>query len=81
MLCVRRGTRPDIPNTVGKNLEGDSWVIVLKGYNNKFTIISSNTPPLPMPHPRPPDSTQRLLSQHRLTPFQFRGRSIQINNP
>jgi hypothetical protein len=29
IVCVRRGTRPDIPDAVGKNLEGDSWVIVL----------------------------------------------------
>ena len=28
-VVVRRGTRPDIPDAVGKNLEGDSWVIVL----------------------------------------------------
>jgi len=25
---VRRVTQPDIPNAVGKNLEGDSWIIV-----------------------------------------------------
>jgi hypothetical protein len=25
---VRRETRPDIPDAVGKNLEGDFWVIV-----------------------------------------------------
>lgn len=25
---VRRETRPDIPDTIGKNLEGDSWIIV-----------------------------------------------------
>jgi hypothetical protein len=29
IVCVRRGTRPDIPDAVGKNLEGYSWVIVL----------------------------------------------------
>jgi hypothetical protein len=28
VLCVRRGTRPDIPDAVGKNLEGDSWIVV-----------------------------------------------------
>ena len=27
-IVVRRGTRPDIPDAVGKNLEGDSWIIV-----------------------------------------------------
>ena len=27
-FVVRRGTRPDIPDAIGMNLEGDSWVIV-----------------------------------------------------
>jgi len=27
-VVVRRVTRPDIPNAVGKNLEGDFWIIV-----------------------------------------------------
>jgi hypothetical protein len=27
-VVVRRVTRPDIPDAVGKNLEGDSWIIV-----------------------------------------------------
>jgi len=27
-VVVRRGTQPDIPNAVGKNVEGDSWIIV-----------------------------------------------------
>jgi hypothetical protein len=28
IVVVRRGTRPDIPDAIGKNLEGDFWVIV-----------------------------------------------------
>jgi len=27
-VVVRRVTGPDIPDAVGKNLEGDSWIIV-----------------------------------------------------
>jgi hypothetical protein len=27
--AVRRETRPDIPDAVGRNLEGDFWIIVL----------------------------------------------------
>ncbi len=27
-VVVRRVTRPDIPDAVGKNVEGDSWIIV-----------------------------------------------------
>ena len=27
-VVVRRVTQPDIPDSVGKNLEGDSWIIV-----------------------------------------------------
>ena len=27
-VVVRRVTRPDIPDAVGKNLEGNSWIIV-----------------------------------------------------
>ncbi len=27
-VVVRRVTRPDIPDAVGKNWEGDSWIIV-----------------------------------------------------
>jgi hypothetical protein len=34
MFVVRRGTRPDIPDAVGKNLEGDSWIVVLTWRGN-----------------------------------------------
>ena len=33
-VVVRRGTRPDIPDAVGKNLEGDSWIVVLTWSGN-----------------------------------------------
>jgi len=29
IVVVRRGTRPDIPDAVGKNLEEYSWIVVL----------------------------------------------------
>ena len=33
-VVVRRGTRPDIPDAVGKNLEGYSWIVVLTWSGN-----------------------------------------------
>ena len=34
IVVVRRGTQPDIPDAVGKNLEGDSWIVVLTWRGN-----------------------------------------------
>jgi hypothetical protein len=34
IVVVRRGTRPDIPDAVGKNLEGNSWIVVLTWSGN-----------------------------------------------
>jgi hypothetical protein len=34
IVVVRRGTRPDIPNAVGKNVERYSWIIVLTWSGN-----------------------------------------------
>ena len=33
-VVVRRGTRPDIPDAVGKNLERYSWIVVLTWSGN-----------------------------------------------
>ena len=41
-VVVRRGTRPGIPDAVGKNWEGDSWIVVLtRSVNTKGTSTTA----------------------------------------